>query len=225
MESPKGSKLQMQKISADENRNVLESLLGQELEILCPINFKEYQLNNKEMLDKLGLVPSSFNGFWPNRQPQWDGIALGKKDNTLFLIEAKAHLSEIGSGNTPPKSTDSSQKKANFETIRTTLLKEKDHYSSEVDEKVWLHRFYQIANRLAFLRKTIELSNNTTKYNQVKLVFLNFTNDPYWLAKNLNATENDWRNKYHDIWIKMGISEAKLRDNILILCVDAQKLK
>lgn len=226
MESPKGSKLQMQKITADVNKGILENLLGQELEILCPTDFKEYQLNSKEMSSILGLDLNAFDGFWPNRQPQWDGIALGREDKTLFLIEAKAHLSEIGSGNAVPKSTDSEQAKANYETKKATILKEKEYYASNVDDKIWLHRYYQISNRLAFLRKVRTLSHLSSKFDNVILVFLNFTNDPYWISKQLNATEIDWYNKYHEIWEKMGIRESKIeKENIKIRCVDVRHLK
>lgn len=225
MEEPKGSKSLMQRITTIENINILENRLGQELEILCPIEYKEYQLNCKEMLGKLGLTSSSFDGFWPTRQPQWDGIALGKKDRTLFLIEAKAHLSEIGSGNIPPKSTDSKEKKTNFEIKRTTILREKAYYSSNADDKIWLHRYYQISNRLSFLRKMKELSNNKAHYQHVKLVFLNFTNDPYWVSKNLNPTEEDWQKKYRKIWESMGISEENIKEDIIVRCVDAQLLR
>lgn len=226
METHKGSKLQMQNITKDTNRVILENMLGQEVDFLCPKDFKEYQLNSDNMSRLLDIDSIVFDGFWPTRQPQWDGIAIGKEDKTLYLIEAKAHLSEIGTGNKPPKPTDNIQKKKNFEIKKNTLLKEKKYYLSTVDDSIWLHRYYQISNRLAFLSKTKELANKSTVFNNVQLVFLNFYNDPYWISKNMNVTQNDWIKKYHKIWKEMGITEDRInRENIKILCADVSNLK
>ncbi len=95
--APKGSKRQMQIVSLDENKHFLNNYFKDKLEWLSPIideNFREYQINNPLICKRLGFNPIEFVGFWPSRQPQWDGIAIGES-GTLYLFEAKSHLSEI----------------------------------------------------------------------------------------------------------------------------------
>ena len=224
MKEERGSKLQMQRISNNANKHILEEALGQQLDVLCPINFKEFQLNGKKMSEALGIPPTYFKGFWPQRQPQWDGIVIGAKDKTLYLIEAKAHLSEIATGNNEPEVTNV-KKKENFELKKKTLLEEKAYYGSNVDSSIWIHKYYQITNRLAFLRKLRSLSSTIGAFHDVKLVFLNFYNDPYWESKNKNVKEVDWNNKFHRIWEDLGIPENSITsNNVIVLCVDVNRL-
>ena len=83
----KGSRRMMQ-IMVDKHKAELDALLKTELTWLSPIkssNFVEYQLNGKVISNKLGIKCKDFEGFWPQRQPQWDGIAISK-DKTLYLF-------------------------------------------------------------------------------------------------------------------------------------------
>jgi len=64
-------------------------------------DLEEYTLNSPTMKEVLGFKEEFWNTwkgtnlpFWPARQPQWDGIAFCAETKTLYLIEAKAHLSE-----------------------------------------------------------------------------------------------------------------------------------
>jgi hypothetical protein len=69
----------------------------QPVEWLSPKADDEYsEYRDQAFLDILGikLTKTKLKDFWPNRGPQWD--ALGRiEDKTYFLVEAKAHVSEI----------------------------------------------------------------------------------------------------------------------------------
>lgn len=49
------------------------------------IQFCRISVNGKVISNKLGIKCKDFEGFWPQRQPQWDGIAISK-DKTLYLL-------------------------------------------------------------------------------------------------------------------------------------------
>ena len=96
----KGSKYQMQRLTLKENLHYLNSKIGESLIWISPVKeeeFREYQLNNKKISKRLDLKEDAFIDFWPSRQSQWDGIAIGES-GTLYLFEAKSHLSEIQPG-------------------------------------------------------------------------------------------------------------------------------
>ena len=68
-------------------KNVLDRKIGEELVWLSPIestDYEEYQLSESIVCDSIGLEQNkkTFN-FWPTRQPQWDGIAIGKDTGSL----------------------------------------------------------------------------------------------------------------------------------------------
>ena len=57
-------------------------------------DYSEYR--DQAFLDllRIKLSKTKLKDFWPSRGPQWD--ALGRiEDKTYFLVEAKAHVSEI----------------------------------------------------------------------------------------------------------------------------------
>src|SRR5690349_21673414 len=58
--------------------------------------FAEYR--DEDFLDRLGLGrhAKELRAFWPNRGPQWDGLATNG-NGKVFLFEAKAHAAEMAS--------------------------------------------------------------------------------------------------------------------------------
>lgn len=219
----KGSKLQIQ-LLATRYPLLFEVKIGELVRWICPKDRKEFQLNSHEMINELGLAKDSFDHFWPSRQPQWDGLAIGLKTGILYLIETKSHLSEICPGNFPPKTTNDKKSlnynmKCNAITYTMNLLKVK------VDDKIWLHKYYQISNRIVFLRKMKELCPSSN-YSDENLVFINFINDPYWIQKKMNPTENKWQRKYDKIFAQMGVTnEMLLNQNIQVICIDSANME
>lgn len=86
----KGSKLMMQMVASPLQRIIIENKLGEQLCWLSPVeesDYEEYQLSDKVACDFMALeVNKNTFSFWPTRQPQWDGIAIGKETGTLYLF-------------------------------------------------------------------------------------------------------------------------------------------
>lgn len=217
----KGSKGTLQcLVFVKEHKDDFDNELKTKLDWICPkkikkgnkIVYKECQLN-RDVLKGLGLPANALDDFWPNRGPQWDGIAVG--DNTLYLIEAKSHFSEI-------YSKYNSKSKTNKKTIKDRISEIRNNYGSNANIKIWMDNYYQIANRLAFLSKMKELSSSDkAKYNDVKLVFVNFENDPTWEDK--AVPKDRWNKKYEDVLKELDIKKDKLKEGgVLIMCIDAK---
>ena len=86
-------------------------------------------------------------------------------------------------------------------------------------------KYYQISNRIAFHLKIKEMIPNE-KINNVKLVFLNFVNDPDWMSVGKHASSNDWEKKYNTIFNEMGVTKEQFTENeVFIWNVDASRLK
>lgn len=218
---PKGSKGMIQCL-VKEHKSILNELLGVVLRWISPIEstqFKEYQLNGEFISTEIGLPSNAFDGFWPSRQPQWDGLAMDNEHKTLYLIEAKSHILEIKAGNHLCKNPNKRQK-ANYCLKENCLINIKKHYKSEASDDLWLHTYYQISNRLAFLQKMKELSPYA-KYKDVKLIFLNFENDSSWKTENKSVPKGGWKNKYEEILQNLHISKEQLQnEGVLIIDID-----
>lgn len=63
---------------------------------LCADEFAEYR--DQKFLNRIGQkhLANELKAFWPNRGPQWDGLA-SDGEGQVFLFEAKAHASEMAS--------------------------------------------------------------------------------------------------------------------------------
>jgi hypothetical protein len=58
-------------------------------------NFSEYRDDDFLKILELDNLKKPLNEFWPKAGPQWD--ALGKYNNVVFLVEAKANILELRS--------------------------------------------------------------------------------------------------------------------------------
>ena len=85
----------------DLNEPIVSALRGATaIEWLSPLesdDFAEYRDN--AFLRRLGLdeLRPELAKFWPQRGPQWDGLARSENGHVL-LVEAKAHVGEFCSG-------------------------------------------------------------------------------------------------------------------------------
>ena len=96
-----GSLMWMQQ-GANEHATILNDLIpsGRErkaqIEWKSPLFGDDYaEYRDRDFLSKLGRdqLRSELEKFWPSRGPQWDALAVC--DDTLLLIEAKAHIGEL----------------------------------------------------------------------------------------------------------------------------------
>lgn len=133
------------------------------VEWLSPLAADDYaEYRDGAFLGRLGLsqFSSALDAFWPARGPQWD--ALGRSDDTVVLVEAKAHLDELFSS---CKAGDASRRRivASLDAVQAKL--------KAADGADWTQRFYQYANRLAHL--WLLRSNGI----DVRLLLVGFLND------------------------------------------------
>lgn len=195
----KGSKFWMQAIVNTEMQNRLNSLIGEPLHWLSPIkgthaDYAEYELRQDYICNAVGITSKQEKkrifSFWPNRQPQWDGIALSKDKKVLYLVEAKAHLSEL---NSKMAATSSDSKQLITDSMQNVF----DRYYPGGDFCFWTDHYYQLGNRLTFLHK---LNENLKENNlEVKLVLLNIVGDYTYKP----TSEDEWKNHYKDVFTQM----------------------
>jgi hypothetical protein len=149
-----------------------------EIEWLSPKADDEYaEYRDQAFLDLLGikLAKRRLQEFWPIRGPQWD--ALGRiDDKAYFLVEAKAHVSEILS---------SSQAKASAsKSLIAKSLKETQKFLKLKPYFDLTQGFYQYINRLAHLYFLREV-NGVPAY----LVFVYFIND----HTHISTSRDEWQ--------------------------------
>lgn len=104
--------------------------------------FAEYR--DEDFLAKLNLenkINYDLSDFWPKRGPQWD--ALGKADDSVFIVEAKANLPEIVTSPTGAGTESKSLIMDSFSEVKEYL-----NINNLID---WSGTFYQYANRIAHL--------------------------------------------------------------------------
>ena len=166
----KGSKYWIQTVIEDEClRNKLDSMIGEPLVWISPLagsknTYDEYELKDSYVCDQMGVSTDdaqSLFSFWPKRQPQWDGLAFDSTGHTLYLIEAKAHLAELDS----KCSASNPESKA---LILKSMQTIHDRYFPKGNFDSWVNNYYQLGNRLTFLRILNEKSFG--HINAVKLV-------------------------------------------------------
>lgn len=168
-------------------------------------DYAEYR--DQAFLDLLGikLTQTKLRDFWPIRGPQWD--ALGRiEDRAYFLVEAKAHVSEIISSS-QAKSTKSKAliKKSLTATKKYLKLKPETDLSQG---------FYQYSNRLAHLYLIRKL-NNIPAY----LVFVYFTND----HTHVPTTKDEWKGALQLMHNLQGTKNHKLSKYVIDVFIDVQK--
>ncbi|MGM9955671.1 MAG: hypothetical protein ACI35J_07390, partial [Peribacillus sp.] len=131
--------------------------------------------------------------YWPRMGPQWDGYATvaGKDGQKGFLlVEAKAHLKEMASS-IRAKDLDS-----RF-LIESTMKETMEAMGSRAPMEVWLNRYYQLANRLAFLYILNEKMGIPTW-----LVLVNFLEDD----THIPTGSVEWVEHYQEVFSEMDIT-------------------
>lgn len=213
----KGSKYMMQMIASSLQKDILDKKIGEELVWLSPIedtDYEEYQLSESTVCEFIGIEhDKKMFDFWPDRQPQWDGIAIGKETSTLYLFEAKSHLSET-------ETNCSASSEASKKLISETMSKVASSVYNMNDDKVfnenWMKNNYQLANRLTFLHKMKQIISNAVFCANVKLVLANFVNDTTWSVEERVKDPQEWINHYDAIFKSMGITRKEVEEQGLV---------
>jgi hypothetical protein len=158
-----------------------------------PPDYAEYF--DDEFLLVLDLDPNNIrlNDFWPSGGPHWDAFGKGN-DKSIFLVEAKAHISEMVSS--PSGAGENSLNK-----IRAELERTKDflHAKPNVD---WATHFFQYANRLAHL-KFLRFDKGRSAF----LVFIYFVGDQDMKGP---STKEEWLGAIELLHSFLGIGRTKL---------------
>lgn len=206
----KGSKYWMQVASNDPKaKKRFDEAVGDTLVWRSPLKseeYREYSLNDDIIAaDWLGIgQKEKYFDWWPQRQPQWDGLAIGE-EKILYIVEAKAHLSELES-----RCLASSGKSKSM--IRETMSEIQRKYFPKAEdfERYWLNEYYQLGNRLTFLAKLRE--NLPPNVKGIKLVLLNFVDDSTYIS----TPEYDWVKHYEEVWEDMTGSKQCPEDVIVV---------
>jgi hypothetical protein len=141
-----------------------------------------------------------WHNYWPQTgKPQcWDAILhcysndASKKIDKWFIVEAKAHLQELESSSSAGKESREIISKAFVETQKRFGI---------ISNNSWLERYYQLANRLAFVNFLLENGINVSILN---VYFINgWPNDEF---KNV-TNETQWQDKIKEEYEYLGINE------------------
>ena len=179
---------------------------------LSPIHsddFEEYR--DQAFLQLLGvhLEKRPLETFWPNRGPQWD--ALGRSHSgELFLVESKAHVSEILS----PGTSASTKSKIFIERS----LKELQSFLRISPAVFWSAVLYQYTNRLAHLYLLRELN-----HLRAFLVFLYFVGD-----REIEGpwTVREWESAIQVVRGVLGLKDRnRLSKYVLDVFIDVAEIK
>jgi len=170
--------------------------------------YKEYR--DQKFIDLLGLdlKKRELRDFWPSPGASWD--ALGKTSNgSVFIVEAKSHVTEIDVGGT------GATREKSLQLISSSLEEVKDYLNvrKEVD---WSKHFYQTANRLAHLF-LLRVLNSIDAY----LVMVYFLNDE---EQEGPRTIREWKSALKLQKKFLGISSTNLDNYILEAFIDVNDL-
>ena len=179
---------------------------------LSPIDsddFAEYR--DQAFLQLLGvhLEKRPLETFWPNRGPQWD--ALGRSHSgELFLLESKAHVSEILSPGTGASAKSKILIDRSLKELQSFL-----HVTPAVD---WSAVLYQYTNRLAHLYLLREL-NQLPAFQ----IFLYFVGDQ---EMNGPQTVREWESAIEVVRGVLGLkNKDRLSKYALDVFIDVTEIK
>lgn len=146
--------------------------------------------------------------FGEKLEQHWDGIFWVK--DTIYIVEAKAYLKEIESNCGAGKKSSS---------IIEGYFKETREYFEISSANDWTKIYYQMANRLAFLKL---LQSHGVKAKLVNIYFVNgyerkIKGD---IIENKNTTKEQWKKDIEKEETYLGISKLVRKDifHVFINC-------
>ena len=167
--------------------------------------FAEY--SDAEFVELIGYanLQNELAQFWPSRGPVWDGLATAV--DTVFLVEAKAHIGELASPASRTGETSLAHIQKSLDAAKSSLGV-KPEYS-------WTGHFYQYTNRLAHLYFLRE--HDVDAY----LVFVYFLNDTEMKGP---ATRAEWGAALHLMHLLLGTGHHKFSKYVVDIFVDTREV-
>lgn len=219
-EETHGSQKDLQ-ILANQHQDILNHELSKilnktiKLEWLSPLKDDDYaEYVDQDFINRLDInsrITKPLNDFWPNGGANWDGLA--KDNETFFLIEAKAHISEQMIESTGATSIES------INLIKKSLEETKAFLDVKSDVSWCKENYYQYANRIAHLYYLREINKI-----DAHLLFIYFLNDKTVTGK--SETKEDWKQAINDVYKKLELEKNnKLSDFIHNIFIDTNLLK
>ncbi len=184
------------------------------LEWLSPLKDDEYaEYVDQDFINRLGInskIIKPLKEFWPNNGAHWDGLAKGNE--TIFLMEAKAHISEQ-----MIETTGASSEKS-IALIEKSLEDTKTFLNVKSDVSWCKDNYYQYANRIAHLYYLREINKI-----DAHLLFIYFLNDKTVTGK--AETKEDWEKAINEVYKNLKLEKTnKLSDFILHIFIDTKLL-
>lgn len=170
--------------------------------------FAEYR--DAAFLARIGKpeLASELRKFWPDRGPQWDGLATTDA-NHVILIEAKAHIGEFCSPYSQASETSLAMIRAALDQTAKSLGVKASHLHN------WAQHFYQYANRLAHLHWLREHNVDA------KLALVGFIGDSEMKGP---ASHEAWDAAYRIADHVLGLSSShKLSKHVIHVFPDVAK--
>jgi len=149
-------------------------------------------------------LSGNWKKYWPQtgRPPNWDGIIYcspvapnSSLEDKWIIVEAKANLKELESSSGADKESKKQIEEAFEQTQKRFNIKAKNS---------WLNKYYQLANRLAFINFMLD---NGIQCSLLNIYFINgWPNDP---ERNVTKIEA-WKERIRDEYSYLDINnEAK----------------
>ena len=185
-----------------------------ELEWLSPLKDDDYaEYVDQDFINRLDInsqIIKPLKEFWPNGGANWDGLA--KDNETIFLIEAKAHISEQMIDSTGATSMES------INLIKKSLGETKSFLDVKSDVSWCKDNYYQYANRIAYLYYLREINKI-----DAHLLFIYFLNDKTVTEK--AETKEDWEKAINEVYKKLELEKSnKFSDYIHHIFIDTELL-
>ncbi len=178
------------------------------------ISFLKENIEKKEFQ----ILKRKWKEYWPSsgNQQNWDAIFIHKDE--FILVEAKAHLKEI-------ESNISSKNKESKELIHNSLEKTKKYFGIQSNND-WTIKYYQIANRLAFIKF---LTDNKIKTHLLNIYFLNgyikrcFKDKKFVIEDKGVQSEELWEQEIKKQNDYLGITDSNAENFITSIFIDCMQ--
>jgi hypothetical protein len=154
--------------------------------------------------------------YWPQRSQHWDAVILNADDEKweYVLVEAKAHLGEL-------ESPCQAEAEGSKNTIKKAFETTKNRFNIQTQND-WLEKYYQLANRLAFVNFMLD---NGISASLLNIYFING-----WIKRDLDTkrviedksvkTIEEWHKKIKEEYEYLGINNdtKKYISEIFVEC-------
>lgn len=174
--------------------------------------------------DNFARIEENWKKFWPQKgnSQNWDGIFC--HNDEIVLVEAKAHLKEIQQSCTAKVGPSKNK-------IIKAFKNTKDYFSI-ISQNDWLIKYYQLANRLAFL---YFLDINSIRASILNIYFLNgykkrsiekHGNKEFIVLKEDKSVTHkaDWKIEIKKEYEYLGIDNSIAKERIESVFIDCIKI-